>query len=422
MAVDDSRDGGGRAAPGAVAEYGGLPFQEQVDFLRRKINLPSEDWTQLWQEGHDHGFVVAGANKDALVADFHDAINRTAAEGRTLHDFRKDFDRIVAEHGWSYKGSRGWRSRVIYETNLRTSYAAGRYAQMKEVAATRPYWRYRHSDAVQTPRPEHLAWDGLVLAADDPWWQTHSPPNGWGCQCYVETLSERDLARLGKDGPDEAPPIEWETKTVGAQGAHPRTVRVPKGIDPGFAYAPGATAWTQPLAEQAMSAGAAYRAGDWERLITTTFADYARPERLPLGRAPVRLSQPLNNEQEVIAATARTIGGASKVYNVHGLPVAVDAGVLGKHVDPRRAEYLPLLNDLLTDPHEVWLSLERHVQTGYYQLRARIIKAYDLDQVRGLLLVAQQAGGYLESWTFVEPKRLSYLNNQRQGKLWWGKK
>ena len=99
-------------------------------------------------------------------------------------------------------GGRDWRTRVIYETNLRSSYAAGRYRQMKDVAERRPYWRYRHSDVSENPREEHLGWDGLVLRHDDPWWDTHYPANGWGCKCFVETLADRDLRRLGKSGPD----------------------------------------------------------------------------------------------------------------------------------------------------------------------------------------------------------------------------
>ena len=37
--------------------------------------------------------------------------------------FREDFDAIVARLGWDYNGGRDWRTRVIYETNLNTSYA-----------------------------------------------------------------------------------------------------------------------------------------------------------------------------------------------------------------------------------------------------------------------------------------------------------
>lgn len=47
------------------------------------------------------------------------------------------------------------------------------------------------------------------------------------------------MQRLGKSSPDKAPAIEWEEKTVGTRGPSPRIVKVPKGIDPGFAYTPG---------------------------------------------------------------------------------------------------------------------------------------------------------------------------------------
>lgn len=222
------------------ADYGSLPFSEQIRFFRRKLNLPTASWTTIWQAEHDRAFTVAGAMRDDLLEDFRKSVEKVISEGATLAQFRKDFNEIVARHGWSYNGSPGWRSRVIYDTNLRTSYQAGRYRQMQEVKQLRPYWRYVHSDAVENPRPEHLAWHGLVLPADDPWWQTHFPPNGWGCQCTVETLSAADLERLGKSSPDQAPEIEYEEKRVGVTGPNPRTVIVPKGIDPGFAYAPGA--------------------------------------------------------------------------------------------------------------------------------------------------------------------------------------
>jgi len=216
-----------------------LPFDEQIDFFRGKLDLATEAWTDIWHDAHDRAFVVAGAAHSDLVADLRSAVDRAIADGTTLETFRKDFDRAVAKHGWTYNGGRDWRTRIIYGTNLRTSYAAGRYRQMRDVAAHRPFWRYRHSDASEHPRHDHLAWDGLVLRHDDPWWDTHYPPNGWGCKCYIETLAERDMQRMGRDGPDTAPAVRTRTVTVGAKGPTPRTVTVPVGIDPGWAYAPG---------------------------------------------------------------------------------------------------------------------------------------------------------------------------------------
>lgn len=232
-------------ADGSVS-YGSVPFKEQIAFFRTKTNVTTERWTDLWQEEHDHAFMVAGANRIDLVVDLRDAVDKAIAEGGSIDQFRKDFDQIVAKYGWDYTGGRDWRTRVIYETNLRSSYAAGRYAQLQALKKVRPFWRYRHSDSVQHPRPQHLAWNNLVLLADDPWWNTHYPPNGWGCQCTVEALNARDLERLGKDGPDDAPAADMQQIVVGQRGPTPTTVETPAGVDPGFGYAPGQSAFEQP--------------------------------------------------------------------------------------------------------------------------------------------------------------------------------
>ena len=79
------------------------------------------------------------------------------------------------------------------------------------------------------------------------------PPNGWGCKCYVETLDHDDMERLGKEGPDEAPATRTRRVTVG-RGAARRTVEVPEGIDPGFAYAPGARSQAGEAARHAIEA------------------------------------------------------------------------------------------------------------------------------------------------------------------------
>lgn len=403
-----------------AVEYGGLTFRQQAEFFRQKLRLPTQSWTDIWEGMHARAFVVAGATKDELLADFQSAIGKAIEQGTTLTEFRKDFDRIVTEHGWSYNGSRGWRSRVIYETNLRTSYAAGRYAQMKTVADTRPFWRYRHSDAVETPRPEHLAWDGLVLAADDPWWQTHYPPNGWGCQCYVETLAERDLERLGKDGPDEAPPIEWEQKTVGTRGPSPRTVDVPKGIDPGFGNNVGESAYGRNLAAQTMDAWRDTGAEAWE-LLPFGGAVSDRPARIALDAPRAALGPRFSSVEKMSAALRAALGAEEKVYRVANLPVLVDAGALARHVDLARSEYLPLLAETLRDPFEAWLSFERHKGSGQVALRARVIKGFDLGRGRGMLVVANAVKGMLEAWTLIPTADRKYLNRQRRGKLIYGR-
>jgi hypothetical protein len=215
------------------------PFDEQVRFFRDKLGnlVPTERWTDLWKEAHDRAFMVAGAAKADLLADLAGAVDKAIADGESIQKFRARFAEIVERHGWEgWTGSateagRAWRTRVIYTTNAATSYAAGRLAQLEEGGF--PLWVYRHSDNVLHPRPLHLAWNGLTLPADDDWWRTHYPPNGWGCKCYV--VGARDAAgarRLGGD-PDKSIDPAW-------QEIDQRT-KEPVGIDRGWGYMPGAT-------------------------------------------------------------------------------------------------------------------------------------------------------------------------------------
>lgn len=221
-----------------AVEYGSLPFAEAIRYLLDKTDIPTARWDDISGQAHDRYFMVAGAAKADLLADLHGAVGKAIEQGTTIETFRKDFAQIVAArgwHGWTGEGTKAgeaWRTRVIYATNLRTSYAAGRYSQMKALADRRPYWRYKHNDTVVHPRPHHLAWDGTVLRHDDPWWDTHYTPNGWGCRCYVETLAPRDLEREGiTPGPAPESPIDPKT------GA-------PVGIDKGWDHAPGANTAT----------------------------------------------------------------------------------------------------------------------------------------------------------------------------------
>jgi len=214
-----------------------LPFDEAIAFFRAKLRLPTRTWTDIWQGEHARSFVVAGAMKDDLLADFQAAIDTALSEGTTLRDFRKDFDAIVERHGWDFKGGRNWRSRVIFDTNLRSAYSAGRWQQIDRLKERRPWLRYVSGRAIAGGdyRPEHDAWHNTVLPVDDAWWDTHTPPNGWYCRCTVQQLGPRDLDRLGVAPSAAAPPSPMVTRQVrDASGV--RTVEVPQGIDPGFAF------------------------------------------------------------------------------------------------------------------------------------------------------------------------------------------
>ncbi len=210
-----------------------LPFQEQIDFFRAKLNLPTERWDDIKKGAHDRAFVVAGAMKADLLEDLRGAVS--PLQRTTLEAFRRDFKRIVAQHGWhgwtgeGTKGGEAWRTKVIFETNVRASHAAGRYRQLTDpdTLAAMPYWRYVHNDSVMHPRPHHQAWHGLTLPAKHEFWQTHFAPNGWGCRCKIVAQSQPGT------GDKARPPEGWDA-------LDPKTGEQ-IGIDKGWGYAPGAS-------------------------------------------------------------------------------------------------------------------------------------------------------------------------------------
>lgn len=215
----------------------GKPLQPAVEYLAAKLDLPTKQWSDLLGEAHTRGFMVAGAATEDLLVDFHGAINKAISEGTPLEQFRRDFDQIVARHGWDYTGGRNWRSQVIYNTNIQTAYQYGRYQELESIASSglASFWEYRTKEDGRV-RPLHQQWDGLVLAADDPWWDSHFPPNGWGCRCRVWPRTNGDLQRAGKSGPDHTPndgTVEWINPSTG------EVLQIPKGIDPGWDYNPG---------------------------------------------------------------------------------------------------------------------------------------------------------------------------------------
>jgi len=209
--------------------YGSLPFKEAIDAFKNKLNIPTERWADVWRDGHNSSFMVAGALKDDLLNDFRKAVNSAIAEGKSIGWFKKEFNTIVAKHGWSHTGGASWRSSIIYQTNMRQSHNAGRYQQLQSFE----FWQYKHGDSAQ-PRAHHLAWHNTVLPKDDPWWSIHFPQNGWGCRCRVIGLSKATMQRRGIT-PSERPndgTHDWTDKATG------EVHEIPNGIDPGFDYAP----------------------------------------------------------------------------------------------------------------------------------------------------------------------------------------
>lgn len=232
-----------------------LPPRDAIAALRRRGATLTEsfDWRDIWEDEHQQKFTVAKSAGFDILKDILDGVEELLADGSTLADFTGKLQPILEEKGWWGKqpvedpatgetvnaqlGS-ARRLQTIFETNMRTSYAQGHWARFEREKQERPWLRYV-ALLDGRARPEHAARHNVCLPVDDPFWETWAPPCGWGCRCTLQSLSDRDVARLQREGE----PLVFDAPADRmVEYTNPRTGDVqpiPAGIDPGWAYNPG---------------------------------------------------------------------------------------------------------------------------------------------------------------------------------------
>lgn len=258
----------------------GPPPADALAWFRAKGLKLGFDYREVWREEHAIAFTVAKILQLDLLADVRAEVDRALADGLTFRDFEKRLTPILQEKGWwgakemtdpltgetqQVQLGSPRRLRTIYDTNLRTSRAAGQWERIQRTKEGLPYLLYTVGPS-REHRPEHLSWHGMLLPVDHPWFKTHFAPNGWGCKCRIRQVSHWEYERLLKNGipaPATEATQEIDPKTGLPTGRHtgarvpvsttaPKTSlvewtnkrtgevqRVPKGIDPGWDYNPG---------------------------------------------------------------------------------------------------------------------------------------------------------------------------------------
>ncbi|MCG7939498.1 MAG: DUF935 family protein [Candidatus Thiodiazotropha lotti] len=206
-------------------------------------------WKDMLAESHSYAFTVAKMMEVDLLHEVRKQVDQAIASGSTLQQFIKELKPRLRQAGWWGKkamidpitgksvtaqlGS-ARRLETIFRANLQAAYAAGHWANAQATKASIPYLMYDAVDDDRT-RPEHKSWDGLVLPVDDPFWNTHYPPNGWGCRCGTIQMSQSDLDQEGLS-------VSKSPWTRTKRWKNPRTGerrKVPVGIDPSWDYNPG---------------------------------------------------------------------------------------------------------------------------------------------------------------------------------------
>ena len=234
-----------------------VPAKQALNYFKSKGLKESFSYVDVFREEHSTAFTVAKMMDIDLLKDVHDSLYAAISEGLSFDEWKERIVPTLQANGWwgrqpvydpitkktivSELGS-PHRLEVIFRTNMQMSYSVGQWQQIVEQSEDAPWLMYDAVDDYRT-RPEHRAWDNIVLRWDNPWWKTHYPPNGWLCRCGVIQLSDMDLEVMGLSV-SKAPQISYYN------WQNPRTLKnekIPEGIDAGFDYNPGALRYRELL-------------------------------------------------------------------------------------------------------------------------------------------------------------------------------
>ncbi|PCJ57859.1 MAG: phage head morphogenesis protein [Rhodospirillaceae bacterium] len=415
-----------------------LAPKEAVKFFRKKGLAVGFDWRDVWKEEHAAAFTVAKAMRVDILEDIRGAVDTAIAKGVTFNKFKKNLRPVLQAKGWWGRkelidpldgtaklvqlGS-DRRLKTIFDTNLRMSYAAGRWERAQRVKKTRPWLRYIAVLDDRT-RPQHRDWHGIVRPIDDGFWQTHTPPNGWKCRCSFQQLSDRDLKRFGHkvSKPPKIKTREWLNKRTG------EVSKVPVGISPGFDYNVGEArlrAFTPPP-----------RGG----LPASFPPGVPLPPLPPARKASKKLRLPDNLKDEAYVAKFLAAFGAKrgkpKIFtDVAGEDLIIsenlfrDATGAIKVKKHDRHTQLLLLAETIKDPDEIWWVWEEsRKRKSVWHLRRRYIRRWAGDIGAGISVFEHGQTGWTGVTTFPamgggRQKSLdSYLGKQRHGTLAWRRK
>lgn len=406
-----------------------LPPEAAIRFFRAKGYKPTFDYREMEREEHAYSFTVAKAMNRDVLQDIRGAFDDHLANGGTLQSFQQQLRPTLQAKGWwgvqtmvdpatgeerEVQLGSSRRLKTIFDTNMRTAYAAGKWEQVQRTKATMPYLRYvAVMDGKE--RPEHRAWHNTVLPVDHPFWDEHYPPNGWGCRCSVQQLSLEDVKRLGLTV-SENPPTGMPRTHINRRTGE--VVKVPQGITPTFSYNVGKArmrALTPPPLDEPLA------------------VPYSGPvSKVPMPKSRSVPSSMINTAEgeadEAVAQRFLSEFGAGlgkpKVFNDKTGEPLVISDDLFKAADGswkanknNRAKYLPLLAATLKDPDEIWHVWEE-LRDGRKVLRRRYLSRFAVDGQQRAALVAFETGK--DGWSGVttfQSRDEKYGDKQRRGSL-----
>lgn len=367
----------------------GLKPEKAIEYFKAKGFRITWDCHEMLESAHARAFTVAKVMRTDILQDIYGELTKALEQGQTFADWKKNLTPRLKAKGWwgevvneatgEIANVGPHRLRTIYETNIQTAYAVGQYQEDMKNTADRPWWMYVAVMDKRT-RPAHAALNGLVFRYDDPFWDTHHFPNGFGCRCGKRCLTDARLeekikageaARRSTVGPNANATLSTVDKPLDREGKRMATVtsvktrglngqEVAMAPDPGWNYNPGKAAplWLErQRGEMRPSPG------------QKTYADFGRrpAKKVPLEERPVapeKLPSIKEIGREAFLPLARIALGIAddktwRMVKAEGKDQAVIHMAQLDHTLIKadgRERYLPYIVPTLESPFETWLT------------------------------------------------------------------
>lgn len=411
-----------------------LPMEAAAKFWRDKVKLGPGKFSRLSDEAKIRAFGISGIAKGDELTTVFNALTAAIEKGISYGEFKKECAEIFARRGWT--GKREWRVQNIFRTNIQTAYNSGRWKEQKQLADTFPYLQYNAVNDRRT-RPTHKAMDGKVFPIGHPFWDTWYPPNGYRCRCSTISLTERQVKRMGlqveTDDPTDTAvsipnPVTGERMTV--QQLLP---------DPGFSHHPGKVVWGGIGEDSAkynfkamtdLAGPADYRRTALANARPAALPDFSEDDLLPAGKDAAfyqaEFTKRYDDEKVLKDAVGEPVILTLRSFLADKRPGAAETWKFGK---AGHGESIPLLQEMIEQPYEIWLTPQKDEKSGRVRLVKRYValwKTQDKNRVAGLAVFEVVDGVFQGMTAFIPLKEgkadLSYAERQRQGLLLFPKR
>lgn len=159
-----------------TAKLYGIGVRKGYNKTWANVAFDSPDWRMLTELHYNVGVFAAFKNHNNI----QELVGLLKTKDGTLRKW-EDFKAEAAKINEAYNGR--WL-KTEYDQAVTSARAARKWQDIERTKTLYPNLEYR-SVVDDRTRQLHKNWHGIILPVDHPFWNTHYPPNDYGCRCTV---------------------------------------------------------------------------------------------------------------------------------------------------------------------------------------------------------------------------------------------